>query len=133
MPNTANTKQQVVSPNCSSVPLLASKKLQALVGRPAQANGWQPVRATEKMLFKGLTPDVVAQLQQAVRLIDGRIDAIMRAYPPAMKNRLFAMRYGTVDALKAMPVKTALCMLGLDTGQVNIKLLANLNYFGHSV
>ena len=135
MPIAGNAGQQAVSPSCSSVPLLASKKLQALVSvsGSVQANRHQPAGVTEKMLFKGLKPDVAAQLQQAVKLIDERIDAIMLAYPSAMKKRLFAIRYGTVESLKAMPVKKALSVLGLGTAQMDVRLLANINYFGHRV
>jgi len=133
MPIAGNAGQQAVSPSCSSVPLLASKKLQALVSvsGSVQANRHQPAGVTEKMLL--LKPDVAAQLQQAVKLIDERIDAIMLAYPSAMKKRLFAIRYGTVESLKAMPVKKALSVLGLGTAQMDVRLLANVNYFGHRV
>jgi len=133
MPIAGNAGQQAVSPSCSSVPLLASKKLQALVSvsGSVQANRHQPAGVTEKMLL--LKPDVAAQLQQAVKLIDERIDAIMLAYPSAMKKRLFAIRYGTVESLKAMPVKKALSVLGLGTAQMDVRLLANINYFGHRV
>jgi hypothetical protein len=59
-----------------------------------------------------LKPEVEAELSKAGKLIAERIDQILRSFPEGKKNRLFSFRFGSIDAVKAMPIKTAFNTLG---------------------
>lgn len=79
-----------------------------------------------KQLLTGLKPEVETELNNARKLIDDRISQIMRSFPEGKKNRLFSFRFGSVDTVKAMPIKTAFKTLGIDGNLVKMKLIAEM-------
>ena len=105
------------------------KELQAQLPVAAMQCSGAPV----KQLLTGLKPEVAAELNQARKLVDSRINQIMHSFPEGKKNRLFGFRFGTVDDIKNMSIKSAFKTLGMDDNLVNIKLIAKLNYHGNAV
>ncbi|MCK9396747.1 MAG: hypothetical protein M0Q44_14290 [Methylobacter sp.] len=89
--------------------------------------------APEKQLFAGLKPEVAEELNKARTLIEDSINQIMRSFPEGKKNRLFGFRFGSVDAVKAMPIKTAFKTLGIADHSVKMKLIAELDFHGNEV
>lgn len=87
----------------------------------------------DKQLLTGLKPEVAIELTKARQLIDDSINRIMKSFPEGKKNRLFAFRFGSVEAVKAMRIKAAFKTLGIDEHLVNMKLLADMNSYGHEV
>lgn len=81
-----------------------------------------------KQLSAGLKPEVATELNKARKLIDDRINEIMRNFPEGKKNRLFSLRFGSVDALKTMNIKAAFKTLGIDDNLVKMKLIAALDF-----
>jgi len=81
-----------------------------------------------KQLSVGLKPEVATELNKARKLIDDRINEIMRSLPEGKKNRLFSLRFGSVDALKTMNIKAAFKTLGIDDNLVKMKLIAALDF-----
>lgn len=88
------------------------------------------VQLPEKPLFPGLKPEIAAELNKARTLIDGRIAQIMHSFPEGKKNKLFSFRYGSIDAVKAMGIKAAFKLLGINDNLVNMKLVAEMDYHG---
>jgi len=82
----------------------------------------------DKQLSAGLKPEVATELNKARKLIDDRISEIMRSFPEGKKNRLFSLRFGSVDALKTMTIKAAFKTLGIDDNLVKMKLIAALDF-----
>jgi hypothetical protein len=91
------------------------------------------VQLPEKQLFPGLKPEVAIELNKARALIDDRIAQIMHSFPEGKKNRLFAFRFGSVDAVKAMGIKAAFKALGIADHPVKMKLVAETDYHGNPV
>jgi hypothetical protein len=87
----------------------------------------------EKQLLVGLKPEVSAELNKAISLIDDSINRIMISFPEGKKNRLFGFRFGSVDAVKNMSIKVAFKTLGIDDNVVKMKLIDELNYYGNEV
>jgi len=81
-----------------------------------------------KQLSAGLKPEVATELNKARKLIDDRINEIMRRFPEGKKNRLFSLRFGSVDALKTMNIKAAFKTLGINDNLVKMKLIAALDF-----
>ena len=86
-----------------------------------------------KQPLTGLKPEVATELNKARALIDAGINRIMRDFPEGKKNRLFAFRFGSVDAVKAMTIKSAFKTLGIDDNLVKMKLIAALDFHGNKV
>jgi hypothetical protein len=91
------------------------------------------VQLPEKQLFTGLKPEVAIEQNKARALIDDRIAQIMHSFPEGKKNRLFAFRFGSVDAIKAMGIKAAFKALGIADHPVKMKLVAETDYHGNPV
>ncbi|MGZ4968651.1 MAG: hypothetical protein ACXV8O_02050 [Methylobacter sp.] len=87
----------------------------------------------DKRSLSGLKPETATELDKARKLIDQRIDQIMRSFPEGKKNRLFGFRFGSVDAIKAMSIKAAFKLLTIDDNSVNIKLIAEMDFHGNPV
>ncbi len=81
-----------------------------------------------KQLSAGLKPEIATELSKARKLIDDRINEIMCSFPEGKKNRLFSLRFGSVDALKTMNIKAAFKTLGIDDNLVKMKLIAALDF-----
>jgi hypothetical protein len=115
------------------VTLGKSKKLTAL------ANDCQPILAidtpflSETTVLSSLKPEIARELTHARKLIDHHIHAIMLRYPTRMKNKLFSLRFGSIDALKAMNIKAAFKHLGMDDALVKMRLIAELDFYGNDV
>lgn len=77
-----------------------------------------------------LKPEVAAELAQARKLINDRIEEILHSFPPARKNKFFSFRYGSVEAIKTLTVKAAFKVLGIEESRVKMRLIAELNYYG---
>ncbi len=108
-----------------------SKKLAELRKRLQPATPVVAVPLPDKPLLTGLKPEVATELNKARTLIDERINQIMRSFPEGKKNRLFGFRFGSVDAVKAMPVKNAFKALGIDDNLVKMKLIAEMDWHGN--
>lgn len=86
-----------------------------------------------KPLLTGLKPEVAAELNKARTLIDDRINEILCGFPEGKKNRLFGFRFGSVDGLKALSIKSAFKTLSIDNNLVKMKLIAALDFHGKDV
>jgi hypothetical protein len=108
-----------------------SKKL-AEIRRKAQANPPPPVESadTDHEIPADLKAEAVTELKIARKLIDEKIVDIMRRFPAGKQNKLFSFRYGSVDAIKRMDLNAAFKRLGIAHNQVNIRLIAGLDYYG---
>jgi hypothetical protein len=107
-----------------------SKKL-AEIRRKAQTN-LPPVEVTDAdhEIPADLKAEAATELKIARKLIDEKIAAIMRGFPAGKQNKLFSFRYGSVDAIKRMDMNDAFKRLGLAHNQVNMRLIAGLDYYG---
>ncbi len=92
----------------------------------------QPRDVIQKQLLSGLKPEVESELNKARQLIDQRINEIMRSFPEGKKNRLFSFRFGSVDAVKTMNIKAAFKTLGIDDSLVNMKPIAEMDFYGNN-
>ena len=86
-----------------------------------------------KQPLTGLKPEVATELNKARTLIDAGINRIMRDFPEGKKNRLFAFRFGSVDALKTMSIKSVFKALAIDNNLVKMKLIAEMDWHGNDV
>ncbi len=87
----------------------------------------------DEPLLTGLKSEVAMELNKARTLIDERINQIMRDFPQGKKNRLFGFRFGSVDAIKALAIKSAFKTLAIDQHLVKMNLIADLDFYGHEV
>lgn len=129
-PQTAQPKIAVYE-RSQQVTLVKSKKLAALAGKSSQSAFHQQAFSVEDDRAQGLKPEVALELKRAKKIINGRINAIMTSFPSGMKNRLFNLRFGSVEDIKAMNIKTAFKTLGIDPAQVRMRLLDELDYYGN--
>ncbi len=107
-----------------------SKKLAAIRNMFQAETKTEALQLQEKPVLTRLKPEVASELSQAQKLIDARINEIMRSFPDGRKNKLFGIRYGSVTDVKAASIKSAFKLLAIDANQVKIKLLADFNYHG---
>ncbi len=131
-PDSQKSARAKVSVNELS-PLVAhskSKKLAAIANKSTTVS--QPTPKTA--VFSGVKsePETVA-LQQARQLIDARIHEIMRSFPEGRRTKLFTIRFGSVAKIQSLEIKTAFKLLDINHQQLNMRLLATLNYHGDSV
>ena len=110
-----------------------SKKLAEIRKRLQPETPVEVAPSPGKQLLTGLKPEVATELDKARTLIDDHINHIMRSFPEGKKNRLFGFRFGSVDAVKAMPIKSAFKALGIDDNLVKMKLIAALDWHGNDV
>ena len=80
-----------------------------------------------------LPSDVLRELQQARRIIDGEIDRIMSLFPEGRKNSLFKIRFGSLEEIRAMDVQAIFKLLKLECKDANLNRLQDINYFGEKV
>lgn len=69
----------------------------------------------------------------ARRVIDDEIARIMAQLPEGRKNRLFEIRFGALQALRAYEIQVIFKRLALDTACVNLNRLRNINYHGDKI
>lgn len=105
-----------------------SKKLAALVNKSVA----QPSAMVKKQA-SSLVSESDSALQQAQQLIDQRIQEIMNSFPEGKRNKLFTFRFGSVTAIQALEIETAFKKLAIDSHNLNMRLLASLNYHGDKV
>jgi hypothetical protein len=91
------------------------------------------VRLPGQHPLTGLKPEVAIELSKARALIDQSINQIMRSFPEGKKNSLFGFRFGSVDAVKALSIKTAFKTLAIDDNLVKMKLIAGVDFYGNEV
>jgi hypothetical protein len=91
-----------------------------------------PVVVPVNPINSALSDDVAAELRIARRLIDERCAHILANYPKAKQNKLFSLRFGSIDELKNLPVTVIFKRLDLDSQLLNQRLLGKLNYHGHA-
>lgn len=72
-------------------------------------------------------------LQHARRIIDDEIVRIMAELPEGRKNRLFEIRFGALQALRAREIAAIFKRLGLDGKRVDLNRLRNINYHGDKI
>ena len=105
-----------------------SKKLAALVNKSAAV-----LPSTVKIQTAGLQSEFDITLQQAQQLINARIQEIMNSFPAGKRTKLFNLRFGSVAAIQALDIKTAFKKLGINSHNLNMRLLASLCYHGDTV
>jgi hypothetical protein len=106
-----------------------SKKLAALTNKSIAVLP----HTLEKKPFSGLQTDSDSVLQQAQQLINARIQEIMNSFPAGKRTKLFNLRFGSVAAIQALDIKTAFKKLGINSHNLNMRLLASLSYHGDTV
>ena len=116
----------LVAPGQSKKLAEIRKKVQPLVAA-------ENVSLSEKEIYAGLKPELVAELKSARKIIDDRINEILCSFPEGKKNKLFGFRFGSIDAVKSMSIKTAFKKLGIDNNSVKMKLIAEMDYHGNQV
>jgi len=116
----------LVAPGQSKKLAEIRKKVQPLVAA-------ENVSLSEKESYAGLKPELVAELKSARKIIDDRINEILCSFPEGKKNKLFGFRFGSIDAVKSMSIKTAFKKLGIDNNSVKMKLIAEMDYHGNQV
>ena len=110
-----------------------SKKLAEIRKKVQPLAPVENVLPSEKETFAGLKPELVAELKSARKIIDDRINEILCSFPEGKKNKLFGFRFGSIDAVKSMSIKTAFKKLGIDDNSVKMKLIAEMDYHGNQV
>jgi hypothetical protein len=80
-----------------------------------------------------IVPDCQSELQHAQQLIDARIHDIMNSFPQGRRNKLFSFRFGSIAAIHALEIKAAFKLLSIDSHNLNMRLLASLNYHGDTL
>lgn len=128
-PKTARPKVQVEAARILVSPAQSSKLTALRDG--ARGAATQTATAPDTDINPRLSVAASTELCKARQLIDDRCTAIMGGYPPPMRNKLFALRYGPIADLKTLAIKDVCKRLGLDAKQINLRLLDNLNYHGH--
>lgn len=121
----------VVSERALLVPLAKSNKLMALRDKNQPVSQASNPRLPAKENFPDLKPAAAKELQAARAAIDDKIKEIMAGFPEAKKNSLFRFRFGSVEAIKTMPIMTAFKILGVNGGVVNMGLIADRDYYGN--
>ncbi len=130
-PDSQKSARAKVSVNELS-PLVAhskSKKLAAIANKSAIVSPPTPKTA----VFSSVKSEPETALQQARQLIDTRIHEIMRSFPEGRRTKLFTIRFGSVAKIQSLEIKTAFKLLDITHHQLNMRLLATLNYHGDSV
>ncbi len=110
-----------------------SKKLAEIRKKVQPLAPVENVLPSEKETFAGLKPELAAELKSARKIIDDRINEILCSFPEGKKNKLFGFRFGSIDAVKSMSIKTAFKKLGIDDNSVKMKLIAEMDYHGNQV
>lgn len=73
------------------------------------------------------------QLIYAQNMIDSKIKTLMDSLPAGRKNKLFTVRYGSIESIKLLPIVQAFKLLQIDASHINLKHLAGKNYYGNRV
>jgi len=110
-----------------------SKKLAEIRKKIQPLAPVENVLPSEKETFAGLKPELAAELKSARKIIDDRINEILCSFPEGKKNKLFGFKFGSIDAVKSMSIKTAFKKLGIDDNSVKMKLIAEMDYHGNQV
>ena len=124
-------KSVTISRSSLLVPLAKSKKLAAIrkQSQSRQTIEKSPVQSAE-IPSSGLNKEVNLLLKEAQEQINAKIDQIMASYPPGKKNKLFTLRYGSLESIKQMAMKTIFTRLGLVKPR-KFALIESLDYFGN--
>ncbi|WP_374088840.1 hypothetical protein [Methylomicrobium lacus] len=111
-----------------------SRRLRAMLqGKTAEMQEQQAAAAVEPDNALELPADVARELQQARRIIDDEIERIMRLLPEGRKNSLFKIRFGHLEAIRAMEVQEIFKRLKLADTSAQLNRLRKINYHGEKV
>jgi len=124
-------KSVAISENSLLVPLTKSKKLAAIrkQSHSQQTIEKNPVQS-DVTTSSGLNKEVNGLLKEAREQINAKIDEIMASYPPGKKNKMFTLRYGSLESIKQMAMKAIFKHLNIAKHK-NFALIENLDYFGN--
>ncbi|MCX7097508.1 MAG: hypothetical protein NTV43_06325 [Methylococcales bacterium] len=123
-------KTVTVSSSPLLVPLAKSKKLAALRDGLQQPLPMAlPPKHNNAPLCPGLSKEANSLLTAAQEQIDLKIATIMATYPSGKQNKLFALRYGSPESIKKMPIKAIFAHLGLAKTKRYLAI-ENRDYFG---
>jgi hypothetical protein len=108
-----------------------SKRLSEMGGRSGKGiqNNPSPCRKSSPSESKD---EASIQMAIARELIDRKIDELMSRLPEGKKNKLFRLRYGTVDGIKSMALSESFRRLAIDGKDVKLRMLAGMNYYGQT-
>jgi len=109
------------------VPL--SNKLRQLAQKPALE---PPTKLLPAKSVAPMANNVQQALMQAQQTFDLKVQQLLSQFPEAKKNTLFKLRFGTLEALKAMPIAVAFKKLGI-AETAALRVLQGLNYHGETV
>lgn len=113
------------------VPLGKSKKLAAIrkQSQSLQTIEKNPAQSDENQ-SSGLNKEVSGLLKEAQEQIDAKIDEIMASYPPGKKNKMFALKYGSPESIRQMPMKAIFTRLNIVKPK-KFALIESLDYYGN--
>ncbi|MDD5268521.1 MAG: hypothetical protein PHO08_15575 [Methylococcales bacterium] len=80
----------------------------------------------------GLNEEVSGLLTEARDQIDAKIAEIMARYPPGKKNKMFALKYGSLERIKKMTMKNIFTHLNI-VKLNKFALIESLDYFGAKI
>lgn len=106
-----------------------SKRLSQMAGRSGRGIPDSPSPCKKNSLH-GTSDELAIQLANAREKIDCKINELMNRLPEGKKNKLFRLRYGTVDGIRRVTISKAFQRLGIDANDVKLGMLAGMNYFG---
>lgn len=84
-------------------------------------------------ILPALPAETLQALRHARRIIDDEVARIMAELPEGRKNRLFEIRFGALQALRAREIAAIFKRLGLDSKRVDLNRLRNINYHGDKI
>jgi len=113
------------------VPINKSKKLAQLASKNNLVSVSDTVENIDGQI-PVLKSEISKELLQARKLIDDKIEQILNSFPESKKNKLFNLRFGSITELKSMPISMAFTKLAITSNKINLRLLAELNYYGIS-
>lgn len=111
--------------------LRKSKRLSEMGGRSEKGIQHSPAPCRKSSPSES-TDEASIELAIARELIDRKIHELMSRLPEGKKNKLFRLRYGTVDGIKNMALSEAFRRLAIDGKGVKLRMLAGMNYYGQA-
>ena len=129
--NSQIAQNVAISESTLLVPLAKSKKLAAIRKKlqSLQTIEKNPVESDE-VPSSGRNKEVNGLLKEAQKQIIAKIDEIMASYPPAMKNKMFTLRYGSPESIKQRNMKAIFTLLNIVKTK-KFALIESLDYFGN--
>jgi len=103
--------------------LVGTNKSSRLAAMRAKALGVKSlktaVKKDQKSWTSGLKTETKSALEQAEKLIDYKVAAVLSAYPKGKVNAFFKLKYGVkIDEINQLPRKEVFRLLGLETAKI---------------